>query len=70
MFMHAKTDSAEVQRVNAALRTVLARPDVRERMQKIVFEPAYSSPQDMAKLVRSGVAMWEPVIRASGWVPQ
>ncbi len=70
MFMHAKTDSAEVQRVNAALRTVLARPDVRERMHKIVFEPAYSSPQDMAKLVRSGVAMWEPVIRASGWVAQ
>lgn len=64
------TPTAEIQRVNAALRKVLARPDVRERMAKIVFEPAAGSPEDLARLVRAGTALWEPVVRSSGWVPQ
>lgn len=44
--------------------------DVRERMAKIVFEPAAGSPEELARLVRAGTALWEPVVRASGWVPQ
>lgn len=70
MFMPAATPTAEIQRVNAALRKVLARPDVRERMNKIVFEPASGSPDDLARLVRAGTAQWEPVVRSSGWIPQ
>lgn len=70
MFMPVATPPADIQRVNAALRKVLALPDVRERMAKIVFEPAAGSPEDLARLVRAGTTLWEPVVRASGWVPQ
>ena len=70
MFAPAQTPAPEVQRINTALRRILTRPDVRERLQKIVFEPAYSAPDDLARLVRAGTSFWEPVIRASGWVPQ
>jgi tripartite-type tricarboxylate transporter receptor subunit TctC len=64
------TPSIEVEKINAALRRTLAKPEVRERMQKIVFEPAPSSPDDLAALMRAGTAFWEPVVKASGFVPQ
>jgi tripartite-type tricarboxylate transporter receptor subunit TctC len=70
MFVPAKTPTAEIQRINAAIGRVLARADVRERMSKIVFEPAFGSAEDLGKLVRDGTSYWEPVVRASGWVPQ
>ena len=70
LFAPAQTPAAEVQRINAALGRALARPDVRERMQKIVFEPAHGTPDELIRLVRAGTAFWEPVARSSGWVPQ
>jgi len=70
LFAPAQTPAAEVQRINAALGRALARPDVRERMQKIVFEPAHGTPDELIRLVRAGTAFWEPVVRSSGWVPQ
>ncbi len=70
MFVPAKTPAAEVQRLNAAIGRALARPDVRERMIRIVFEPAFGSADDLGRLVRDGTSYWEPVVRASGWVPQ
>lgn len=70
LFAPAQTPPPEVQKINAALGRVLARPDVRERLQKIVFEPAYGSPEDLTRLIRAGTAFWEPVVRSSGWVPQ
>jgi tripartite-type tricarboxylate transporter receptor subunit TctC len=70
LFAPARTPPAEVQRINAAVNRALARPDVRERLHKIVFEPAPGTPAQLDQLVRSGTAFWEPVVRSSGWVPQ
>jgi tripartite-type tricarboxylate transporter receptor subunit TctC len=70
MFAPAGTPQASVDRINAALGRALARPDVRERMQRIVFEPAHGSPAELAEKIRGGIAYWEPVVRASGWVLQ
>ena len=70
LFAPAQTPAAETQRINASLKRVLALPDVRERMRKIVFEPAWSSPQDLTRLMHSGVDLWKPVVQSSGWVPQ
>jgi tripartite-type tricarboxylate transporter receptor subunit TctC len=70
LYAPAGTAAAEVQKLNAALRRALAKPEVRERMQRIVFEPAPSSPEELAALMRAGTALWEPIVRGSGWVPQ
>ncbi len=70
MFAPAKTPDAEVKRINAALGRALARPEVREKLLKIVFEPAHGSPEQLGQLMREGTAFWEPVVKASGWVPQ
>jgi tripartite-type tricarboxylate transporter receptor subunit TctC len=70
MFVPAQTPPAEVQKLNAAIGRALAKPAVRERLDKIVFEATHSSPEDLGRLVRAGTAFWEPVVKASGWVPQ
>ena len=70
LFAPARTPSPEIQRINAAVGKALARRDVRERLEKIVFEPAFGSPEELGQLVRTGTAFWEPVVKASGWVPQ
>lgn len=70
MFAPAQTPPAEIQKINAAMGRVLARADVRERLHKIVFEPAAGSPEDLTRLIRAGTALWEPAVRTSGWVLQ
>jgi len=70
LFAPAKTPAAEIQRINAAVGKALARPDVRERMLKVVFEPAHGSAEQLGQLVQAGTAFWEPVVKGSGWVPQ
>ncbi len=69
-FAPAGTPGAETLRINAALARVLGRAEVRERMNKIVFEPMFSSPEDLTRLVRAGTAYWEPIVRSSGWALQ
>jgi tripartite-type tricarboxylate transporter receptor subunit TctC len=70
MFAPTGTPAAEVQRINAALAKALAKPAVRQRLQKIEFEPAHGSPEALTQLIRTGTALWEPVVKSAGWVPQ
>ena len=70
MFAPAGTPAPIVERVNAALGRALANPEVRERMIKIVFEPAFGSPAQLTALIQADARYWEPLVKASGWVPQ
>ena len=70
MFAPAGTPQASIERINAALGRALSRADVRERMQRIVFEPAHGTPAALGEKIRQGTAYWEPVVRESGWVLQ
>ena len=51
-------------------RTPFAADRMMAVLAKIVFEPAYGTPEELTKLVRAGTALWEPVVKSSGWVPQ
>lgn len=70
MFAPAGTPGPEVDRLNAAIGRALARPDIRERMQRIVFEPAAGSPAALAERVRADTDYWAPIVRESSWTPQ
>ena len=67
LFAPSKTDAALVQRINVALGRALALPDVRERMTKLVFEPAPGTPAALGEKVRAGMAYWGPQVKAAGW---
>ena len=70
MFAPAGTPAPMVERINAALGKALANPEVRERMTKIVFEPAFGSPVQLTDLMAADTKYWEPLVKASGWVLQ
>lgn len=70
LYAPSRTAPAEIQRINTALKRVLALPDVNERLRKIVFEPAWSGPQELTRLMHSGVDLWKPAVQSSGWVAQ
>ncbi len=70
LFAPTGTPAGTVTRINAAVAKVLAQPDVRERMVKLVFEPVTGTPAAMTERIATDTRYWEPVIKTSGWVMQ
>lgn len=52
---------------NAALRRVLAMPEVRERLATFGFEARASSPEELDQIAKADALVWGPVIKASGF---
>ena len=70
MFAPAKTPGPVIERINVALARALGQPEIRERMLKMVFEPASGSPAAMTALMQADTRYWEPLVKASGWTLQ
>lgn len=67
----AKTPQAEINRMQTALKQVLALPEVRDILvNKFVQNPDFRSAAEMDKVLRAELAHWGPVIKASGFTPQ
>jgi len=62
----AATPPAVVDRLNAALRSALDSPEMRERLARMGAEPAPTTPAEFAALIRSELAKYERVVKFSG----
>lgn len=60
----ARTPRPAVQRLADAVAEVMRRPEVRERFEALGIEPASSSPDAAAGLVRQAVQAYAPVVRS------
>jgi tripartite-type tricarboxylate transporter receptor subunit TctC len=58
-----------VARLNAALRSGLADPQVDERLRKIGMDVQGSSPEEMRAMVASQITRWKKVV-ADAKIPQ
>ncbi|WP_236589063.1 tripartite tricarboxylate transporter substrate-binding protein [Ramlibacter aurantiacus] len=68
MWAKAGTPPAEVQRMQAAVRQVLAMPDVRELMtQRLWVYPTFRDGAQTDAVQRAELAHWAPIIKASGF---
>jgi len=65
-FAPAGTPPEIVQKLNDGLNRILQRPDVRERLEALTFEPIGGSPQQFTDYVRSEVAKWAVVVKQTG----
>src|SRR5262250_795026 len=65
-FAPAGTPPEIVQKLNDGLNRILQRPDVRERLEALTFEPIGGSPQQFANYVHSEVAKWATVVKLTG----
>ncbi len=61
-----KTPDAIAQKVSADLRAVLARPEVKQRMQELGTYPIPMSPAELASFIANQQQTWRPVIEAVG----
>jgi tripartite-type tricarboxylate transporter receptor subunit TctC len=55
-----------VNRINAAVTQALKTPELRERMQGVGMEPSPTTPEQFDAFVRSEIAKWADVVKASG----
>lgn len=67
LYAPAKTPTADISRVNAALNKALLLPDVIDRLASFAMEPGSGSPADLARQMAADTARWEPIIKASGF---
>jgi tripartite-type tricarboxylate transporter receptor subunit TctC len=62
----AGTPQAIVDRLSRELRAIIHSDDVREKFLRIYFEPAGSTPEALANLMRSELERWGGIIRKTG----
>jgi tripartite-type tricarboxylate transporter receptor subunit TctC len=56
--------AAVVQQLNEALNTVLAAPDLRERLSVEAVEPNPMSPEKFSQFIRTDIARWTELAKA------
>jgi tripartite-type tricarboxylate transporter receptor subunit TctC len=66
----AKTPKAQLERMQRALKEVMALPEVKEQLQKLTFTPDFRPAEEMDALERKELAYWAPIIKASGFTPE
>jgi tripartite-type tricarboxylate transporter receptor subunit TctC len=62
-FLPAKTPPAIVDKMNQDLRSILQRPDVRERFTKLGMQASPSSSNDLDTLLKQELALWTKVVK-------
>ena len=62
----AGTPRPVIERLNAALVSVLRRAAVRQRFADLGIEPAAASPESFGALLQEEMARWAPLVRQSG----
>jgi len=62
----AGTPRAIVDRLSGELRAIIRSDDVREKLLRIYFEPAGSTPEALAALMRSELERWGRIIEKTG----
>ena len=70
MWAPAGTPAAELQRMQAALKNVLAQADVRETLERSNMSADYRPAGELSGIVRRELDYWGPVIEESGFTPE
>jgi tripartite-type tricarboxylate transporter receptor subunit TctC len=70
MFAPAGTPPDVVEKLSAEMKTVLAKPDVREKFHGVGIEAFWTGPQEFDRFVRSELVKWTGLIKAAGIEPQ
>ena len=61
LFGPAQLDKAIVARLSAALKEILAQPDVAERFGGLGMSPAYTTPEEFSAMIQRSIALWRDV---------
>jgi tripartite-type tricarboxylate transporter receptor subunit TctC len=69
-FVPAKPPGTIVDKMNQDLRTIMQRPDVKERFNKLGLQAVSSSTQELDSLLKQELAQWSRVVRDANIKPE
>ena len=69
-FLPAKAPQEVVQRLNAAIRSALATPEVIDGLAMSYLEVLPTSPAQLAAMLKADTERWGPLVRAVGFTPE
>jgi tripartite-type tricarboxylate transporter receptor subunit TctC len=70
VFMPARTPADLVARAAGTIRDMMTAPDIAEALAPFGLEPAYQSPADLARAVKSENAAWGPIVKRVGFTAE
>ncbi len=66
LFAPAKTPEAIIRKISADTTTALADPAIQDKLAKSGYQGGGSSPEDLAKLLKSEIERWSVVVKSAG----
>jgi tripartite-type tricarboxylate transporter receptor subunit TctC len=70
VFVPAKTPSAVINALNAAISDAAKSPEMTDALAKFGNEPVFATPQQFAEMLKTAIDRWGPVVKASGFVAE
>jgi tripartite-type tricarboxylate transporter receptor subunit TctC len=70
LFAPAKTPKDVVDKLNAAVRKALAKPEVKEKIASFAAEAAPGTPDELAEFVKEQLASWGKAVEEAGIQPE
>ena len=67
MWLPAGSSPDFAKKLSKAAAEVLARPDVKEKLNAVTLIPVGSTPEDLTKALAADTAFWQPIVKATGY---
>jgi tripartite-type tricarboxylate transporter receptor subunit TctC len=67
MWLPTGSSADFARQLSAAVATVLARPDVREKLLAIGLIPVGTTPEELSQELAANTAFWQPIVKATGY---
>jgi tripartite-type tricarboxylate transporter receptor subunit TctC len=67
MWLPAGSSPEFAKRLSIAAAEVLARPEVKEKLNAVTLIPVGSTPEQLTKALAADTAFWQPIVKATGY---
>jgi tripartite-type tricarboxylate transporter receptor subunit TctC len=67
MWLPAGSPPEFAKKLSAAAAEVLAKPDVKEKLNAVTLIPVGSTPEGLTKALAADTAFWQPIVKATGY---
>jgi tripartite-type tricarboxylate transporter receptor subunit TctC len=67
MWLPAGSSPEFAKKLSAASAEILARPDIKEKLNAVTLIPVGSTPEELTKALAADTAFWQPIVKATGY---
>ena len=67
MWLPAGSPPEFAKKLSAAAAEILARPDIKEKLNAVTLIPVGSTPEELKKALATDTAFWQPIVKATGY---